>query len=103
MKRSSHPWQNLVALARTAPEPVAGPAAAPPGFATRVVAQAFARDRVAATAGLLEALALRGLFAAGAFSLAAVAFGFSSPPAGEEELAAILTDGVAELLLVESL
>lgn len=103
MKRSSSPWQNLVALARTAPEPAAGPAAAPPGFAARVVARAFARDRGAATAGLLEALALRGLFAAGAFSLAAVAFGFSSLPAEEEELAAAVTDGVTELLLVEAL
>lgn len=101
MKRPSDPWQTLVALARSAPE--SGGAAAPAGFATRVVALALAREGAPAAAGLLEAFALRGLCAAGAFSLAAVAYGFSSLPAEGEELAAAFTDGVTELLLVEPL
>lgn len=73
MNRFDHQWRKLTALARQAPaEPGA---AAPYGFATRVAAQAVALP--ADTPWLsLERFALRGLVAAAACSLAAVAFNY---------------------------
>lgn len=74
MNRFDHQWQKLTALARQAPT---GPGAvAPYGFAPRVAAQAAALP--AGTPWLaLERFALRGLVAAAACSLAAVAFNYA--------------------------
>lgn len=96
MNPSDQAWQKLVAAARRAPEDPA--TSAPYGFATRVAARAFATPTVPARA-LLEKFALRGLFAAGAFSVAAVAFGyteFTSAAGQDSDLSAM--DPVAELL-----
>lgn len=74
MNRFDHQWQKLTALARQAPaEPGA---AAPYGFAPRIATRAAALP--AGTPWLsLERFALRGLVAAAACSLAAVALNYT--------------------------
>ena len=57
MKPMDHNWQRLMASARRWQED--RQVAAPSGFATRVVARAFARER--ATGTVLERFALRAL------------------------------------------
>ncbi len=69
-------WQRLTRAARLHQDPRDD--RAPFGFATRVVAQAVAARSLSRTQALLEKFALRGLFAAGALSVAAVGFGYSS-------------------------
>jgi hypothetical protein len=66
-------WQKLVALARQAPD--ADAIAIPYGFAVRLAAQAGNR---AAPWASLERFALRGLLAAAACCVAAVAFNYFS-------------------------
>jgi hypothetical protein len=94
MNSPDRSWEKLVAAARRAPVETG---AAPYGFATRVVAQAYARPS-ASPAALLEKFAWRGLFAAGAFSVAAVAFGFTEFGRSTTDELAAATDPVAELL-----
>jgi hypothetical protein len=86
MTAPRQPWDSLVAAARRAPaEP---DAAAPYGFATRVVACAFAVPEPTAEV-LLERFALRGLFVAATFSVATAVFSYSAlTGAAEEEAAA---------------
>jgi hypothetical protein len=81
--KSTHPspWERLASAARRAPQE--SDAAAPYGFATRVVAQAFAMPPSNAQA-LLERLALRGFIAAGAMGLAAAAYGVTAFTALQE-------------------
>ena len=94
MNRFDHQWRKLIALARQAPDDQ--DAAAPYGFASRVVAQA-ASSPVAGPGAVFERLALRGLMVAAAFGVGAIAFNYSgitSEPT--DEYAA--TDTVGELL-----
>ncbi|MFI5335644.1 MAG: hypothetical protein ACHQ5A_02600 [Opitutales bacterium] len=74
MNRHSQDWHRLASAARTAG---AEPEAAPYGFATRLAALGLAAPAANPWA-LLEKFALRGLLAAGLFSLAAIAFGYSA-------------------------
>lgn len=96
MNSHEQAWQKLVAAARQAPAPDDG--RSPYGFATRVAGLAFAGAPVVPSISL-EKFALRGLFAAGAFSLAAVAFGFTgADAAGEHDPDVTAFDAVTELL-----
>lgn len=76
MNDPHQPWERLTRAARQVSDP--RDTSAPYGFATRVVAQAMAARSMARSGALFEQFALRGLFAAGALSLAAAAFGFSA-------------------------
>lgn len=75
MNRFDHQWQKLTTLARQADCNV--DCSAPYGFATRVTTQA-ARLPAVSPWVLMERFALRGLFAAAAFSLVAVALTYTS-------------------------
>lgn len=88
-------WQRLAAAARRAPIP--GDVEAPMGFATRVAALGLAGRPLLAPRAQLEKFAWRGLFAAGAFSAAAVAFGYSALVV-DDEADAVGSDIVAEML-----
>lgn len=68
-----HPWARLTAAARRAPDE--RETAAPYGFATRVVAQAFAQERAAAS--LFDRFALRALGVACLLALLSVAVNYS--------------------------
>lgn len=92
-------WQRLTARARTAP--AAADEAAPFGFATRVAAQAAA-VRGPARAGLFEQFALRALLAAGALSVASVAYSFSALTAEAEDEFTLASDPLPELLDLSS-
>jgi len=74
MNQFEHQWQRLTALARQAPSD--SETTIPAGFATRVVARAFASGAAAGPWAVLERLALRGLLAATACCVAAVAFNY---------------------------
>lgn len=94
MKNYDQAWRRLTTAARENRDD--HDTAAPYGFATRVVAQAMARP-LSDPRALFEKFAIRGLIAAGAFSLAAVAFGYSSwRTEREEEM--VPTDTVSEIL-----
>jgi hypothetical protein len=73
MNQFEQQWQRLTALARQAP--AGRDPAMPVGFATRVAARATGQGTMNPWAPL-ERLALRGLFAAMACCLAAVAFNY---------------------------
>ncbi len=75
MNDQHQPWDRLSRAARQIGDPP--DERAPYGFATRVVAQAFAARAMTRPGALLEKFALRGLFAAGALSVAAAAIGYS--------------------------
>ena len=75
MTPTHHPWQRLVAAARALPDARAD--TAPYGFGTRVAALALAAP-VPAPWALFEKFAVRGLIAACALSIGAVAFGFTA-------------------------
>lgn len=94
MKNYDQAWRRLTAAARETRDE--HDTAAPYGFATRVIAEAMARPRANPRA-LLEKFAIRGLIAAGAFSLAAIAFGYSSW-INEREEEAVAGDTVSEIL-----
>lgn len=96
MNRFDHQWRKLTALARSAPgEPEA---AAPSGFATRVAAQAAARP-VGSLWLYLERFAFRGLVAAAACSLAAVALNLSELSLDQSDgYVGSPTDSIVELL-----
>ncbi len=96
MNRFDHPWQKLTALARSAP--VEREAAAPSGFATRVAA--LAATRPAGSPWLyLERFAFRGLVAAAACSLAAVALNISELSSDQADgYVGGPTDSIVELL-----
>jgi hypothetical protein len=87
-------WERLAAAARGAH---GGPdESAPFGFSTRVAARAMVAPAPAPWA-LFEKFAVRGLIAACAFSLAAVAFGYAAW-AGDHENDVASDDAVAEVL-----
>lgn len=94
MNRNDQAWQRLAAAARRAP--AESDASAPYGFATRVAARAFATAPLPANA-LLEKFALRGLFVAGAFSIAAAAFGYTAL-SSEQDYETVTGDLVTEVL-----
>ena len=94
MNNHQHSWQKLVAAARAHRDE--RDQAAPYGFAVRVASRAV-EVRAASPWGLLEKFALRGLIAACAFSLAAIAFGYTTW-IGEHDDEVATTDVVGELL-----
>jgi hypothetical protein len=69
-----HPWSRLVAAARHAPD--GRDTVAPYGFATRVVALAFARER--AVVSLFDRFALRALGLACLLAVLSVAVNYSA-------------------------
>ena len=89
-------WRRLTALARTAP--TGGEASAPPGFATRVVAHAFAASRGGSPLALFEKFALRGLVAAGVLSLASVAYSYTALTTPLDDELSLAADPLPELL-----
>ena len=91
-------WQELVDLARKAPQQDEGVVKVPLGFATRVVAQAFAPAE-RGVASLFEPFALRALSLASLMAIAAVAANFSPVlQALGDEIAVVNGDPIAELL-----
>ncbi len=96
MNQFDHQWQRLTALARQAPAD--RDTAVPPGFATRVTAQAAATT----TAGpwfTLERFALRGLLVAAACSVAAGAYNFSILESDQSDIYTTGTvDTIVEML-----
>jgi hypothetical protein len=94
MKNYDQAWRRLTTAARDAHDDRG--TEAPYGFATRVAALALSRP-LADSRALLEKFALRGLIAAGVFSLAAVAFGYSAWM-NEREDEVVSGDTVSEIL-----
>ncbi|MBI2516750.1 MAG: hypothetical protein HYV95_07510 [Opitutae bacterium] len=94
MKHPDQSWQRLTAAARSARDERA--AAAPYGFATRVATLAMTLP-AANPFALFDRIARRSLFAAAAFSLAAVAFGYSAW-SSERSDDTTATDTVSEIL-----
>lgn len=96
MNRFDHQWRKLTALARSAPvEPAA---AAPYGFAPRVAARAAALPAGAPWLSL-ERFALRGLVAAAACSLAAVAVNYAELSSDQHDnYVSGTADSIVELL-----
>ena len=94
MKQFDQKWQKLTALARQAPTEDDAPA--PFGFATRTAALAMAAPspRLGAVFGRL---ALRGLLAAAAFSVAAVVFDFTAL-AGSQDDETGVDDTISQVL-----
>jgi hypothetical protein len=88
-------WLRLTTAARSAPD--GRDDAAPYGFATRVAALGLAAPAAVLPRALLEKFALRGLFAACAFSVAAAAFGYSALQS-DRETEATSGDTVTEVL-----
>jgi len=97
-KTKARNWQELVDLARTAPRQDEGDVKMPLGFATRVVAQAFAPVE-RGLASLFEPFAFRALSLASLMALAAMAANFSPVlQALGDEIAVVHGDPIAELL-----
>lgn len=94
MNRFDHQWQKLTSRARQAPLEDAAPA--PFGFATRMAAIGLAA-RPPRPGARFERYALRGLLAAVTVSAAAVAFNFTTAPAGQDEFL-FADDTVSQIL-----
>jgi len=91
-------WQELVDLARKAPRQDGGVVNVPFGFATRVVAQAFAPVE-RGVASLFEPFAFRALSLASLLAIAAVAANVSPVlQALGDEIAVVNGDPIGELL-----
>lgn len=73
MNRNPDPWTRLVTAARWAPVDYSD-VTAPPGFATRVVAQAVSRSRERSLAVLIDRLSWRALGAAAVLAVSTVVF-----------------------------
>ncbi len=82
MKQFDQKWQKLTALARQAP--ANGDAPAPFGFATRTAALAMAAS-LPGVGAVFGRLALRGLLAASALSVAAVVFDFTAMTSSQDD------------------
>jgi hypothetical protein len=76
MNPASDPWIRLTEAARRLPAD-GSVLAAPPGFATRVVALAFERGMDRPLLGLFDRFAWRALGLAGGLAVASVALNFS--------------------------
>jgi hypothetical protein len=94
MKHPDQRWPRLTAAARSARDE--RDTAAPYGFATRVAALAMAMPSANPFA-VFDRIAKRGLIAAAAFSVAAVAFGYSAWT-GDHGDDVTATDAVSEIL-----
>lgn len=88
-------WLRLTAAARQAPE--LRDDTAPYGFATRVAALGLAAPVAPLPRVLFEKLALRGLFAASALSVAAAVFGYTALST-DQETEVVSGDTVTEFL-----
>jgi hypothetical protein len=95
MNPHHQPWLRLTSAARQASD--LRDDSAPYGFALRVAALGLAAPAAVLPRALLEKFALRGLFAAGALSVAAAAFGYSAFQT-EQETEAVTGDTVTEVL-----
>ena len=94
MSENNQSWERLVAWARRVPD---GPdAQAPLGFASRVVALAFEREK---TEPLWEMLSLRALGLASLVAIAAVAIHFSSNQASAYTDIDVVDQAAADLFL----
>ncbi len=87
-------WPRLTVAARLAPP--ATDAAAPSGFATRVVALAFERPK-ASLAALCDLFSWRALAAAALIAIVSVAANLNAVLGGEDDVLAV-NDPVAEVL-----
>ncbi len=96
MNRHPSAWSRLVAATRSVEEPSG---AVPYGFATRVAGLGLAAPATPPW-GLFEKLALRGLLAAGAFCLAALALGYSSWAGDRSDDTVASADAISEILEV---
>jgi len=94
MNAAHQAWQKLVTAARAAPAPA--DESAPFGFSTRLAGLAFAGPAASPWA-LFEKFAVRGLIAACAFGIAAVAFGYSAW-SSDRDTDNTADEGVAEVL-----
>ena len=94
MKNHQQSWQFLAAAARADRD--GRDESAPYGFALRVASQAFSASS-GGSLGLIEKFAVRGLIAACAFSLAAMALGYVSTNNDRDDDVAS-TDTVGEIL-----
>lgn len=97
MNPSDQKWSRLAAAARSTPD--TRDTAAPYGFATRVVARAFAQQHVAS---LLERFSLRALGLAALLALACVAATYSSVAGLLRDESASTDDPVAEIVELAS-
>ncbi len=93
MNPSDQKWNRLTAGARSAPDD--RDTAAPYGFSTRVVALAFAQQRVGS---LLERFSLRALGIAALLALVCVAANYSSVAGSLGDDSASTDDPVAEIV-----
>ena len=94
MNRHHQAWHRLVAAARPAD---AQTEAASYGFATRLASLGLAAPAANPWAQF-EKLALRGLLAAGAFSLASLAFNYTTPAGDHSDDTVASADGISEIL-----
>jgi len=95
MNHYDQAWQRLTTAARNVP--AEEDVAAPYGFATRLAALGLAAPRESRYR-LFEKFALRGLVAAAAFSMAAVAFGYSTWASDRDDDTVAVNDTVGEIL-----
>ena len=94
MKPTQPHWNRLAAGARLAPSPAGAPA--PIGFATRVVARAFAAQTASPTS-LYELFSWRAVAAAVILALGSIAFNFHAVASTDEDVL-VVNDPVAEVL-----
>jgi len=92
-----NPWLRLTAAARRAPAD-SDDVSPPPGFVTRVVAQALSRRRERSLAALIDRLSWRALGAAGLLAVAMVAFNLPPVLHAIEREAMAMEDPVVALL-----
>ena len=94
MKQFDQKWQKLTALARQTPADDDAPA--PFGFATRTAALAMAAP-LPGLGAMFGRLALRGLLAAAALSVAAVVFDFTAM-ANSQDDESVVDDTITQVL-----
>ena len=98
MNSPRSPWNRLVAAARLAPVDTRD-VSAPPGFATRVTALAFAAGGPPSVATMLARLSWRALGVAALLMLVSIAANFKPLlTALDRDSAAVLNDPVGEWL-----
>jgi hypothetical protein len=95
MNPTDRSWQKLTTLARQAP--AVDDCSIPPGFATRVVARAFATPAASPWFNL-ERFALRGFLAAAVCGVAAMTFTYFDRTSDQLEEIAGVDDAVVTLL-----